>query len=45
LQQVGLSDAGDKYLGSYSKGMLQRERLAQSIINDPELLFLDEPMS
>lgn len=45
LQQVWLWDAGDKYLGSYSKGMLQRAWLAQSIINDPELLFLDEPMS
>ncbi len=45
LQRVGLEWAGDKYLKSYSKGMLQRVGLAQSIINDPELLFLDEPMS
>lgn len=45
LDRVGLWDAGDKYLKSYSKGMLQRVGLAQSIINNPELLFLDEPMS
>ena len=45
LERVGLGSAGDKYLKSYSKGMLQRVGLAQSIINKPELLFLDEPMS
>lgn len=45
LQRVWLEDAGDSYLKNYSKGMLQRVGLAQSIINDPELLFLDEPMS
>ncbi len=45
LKKVGLENAGDKYLKSYSKGMLQRVWLAQSIINEPELLFLDEPMS
>ncbi len=45
LKRVWLEDAGDKYLKSYSKGMLQRVGLAQSIINKPELLFLDEPMS
>ncbi|MDD5213244.1 MAG: ABC transporter ATP-binding protein [Candidatus Gracilibacteria bacterium] len=45
LEKVGLSQAGDKYLSSYSKGMLQRVGLAQSIINKPKLLFLDEPMS
>ena len=45
LERVGLTEAGDRYLKTYSKGMLQRVGLAQSIINDPELLFLDEPMS
>jgi len=44
LEKVWLQDAGDKHLKTYSKGMLQRIGLAQSIINDPELLFLDEPM-
>lgn len=45
LKRVGLEEAGNKYLKTYSKGMLQRVGLAQSIINKPELLFLDEPMS
>lgn len=45
LRRVGLEEAGDKRLSEYSKGMLQRVGLAQSIINKPELLFLDEPMS
>lgn len=45
LKRVGLQEAGDKYLHSYSKGMLQRVGLAQSIINKPKLVFLDEPMS
>ncbi len=44
LLKVWLQDAGDKPLKSYSKWMLQRVWLAQSIINDPEILFLDEPM-
>lgn len=34
-----------KQLRKYSKGMLQRVGLAQSLINDPEIVFLDEPMS
>jgi ABC-2 type transport system ATP-binding protein len=45
LKDVWLEKAGDKYLKSYSKWMLQRVGLAQSIINEPKLLFLDEPMS
>lgn len=45
LQQVGLEEAGKKYLKDYSKGMLQRIGLAQAIANKPKLLFLDEPMS
>jgi ABC-2 type transport system ATP-binding protein len=45
LQKVGLSQSADKILAKYSKGMLQRIGLAQSIINDPKIVFLDEPMS
>src|SRR5687767_2024497 len=35
----------DTQLRKFSKGMLQRVGLAQSLINDPEIVFLDEPMS
>ena len=45
LDQVGLSDSADRRLRKFSKGMLQRVGLAQALINDPEALFLDEPMS
>ncbi len=45
LDQVGISDAANKHLRKFSKGMLQRVGLAQALINDPEVLFLDEPMS
>ncbi len=45
LDLVGLVDAGDKKLGAYSKGMLQRIGLAQALINEPELVILDEPTS
>lgn len=43
LKLVGLEDARDRRLGGYSKGMLQRIGLAQALIHDPDLLFLDEP--
>lgn len=44
LQEVNLLHAKDKRIRAYSKGMLQRLGLAQAIINDPEILFLDEPL-
>jgi ABC-2 type transport system ATP-binding protein len=45
LDRVGLQRAGDLALRKYSKGMLQRLGIAQALINDPELVVLDEPMS
>jgi ABC-2 type transport system ATP-binding protein len=45
LNQVGLAESAGKQLRKFSKGMLQRIGLAQALINDPEVLFLDEPMS
>jgi len=46
LTKVGLDEKDwHKQLRKFSKGMLQRVGLAQSLINDPELVFLDEPMS
>ncbi|GAP98566.1 ABC transporter ATP-binding protein [Leptolyngbya sp. NIES-2104] len=47
LDLVGLaqSAAKKKQLRQYSKGMLQRIGLAQALMNDPDLVFLDEPMS
>jgi len=45
LEQVGLGDAGNKQLRKFSKGMLQRVGIAQAIVHDPEVVFLDEPMS
>ncbi|MBI4482349.1 MAG: ABC transporter ATP-binding protein [Acidobacteria bacterium] len=45
LDAVGIGDARLLPLRKYSKGMLQRIGVAQALINDPRVLFLDEPMS
>ena len=45
LEAVELLDVADRAIGGYSKGMRQRVKLAQAIVHDPELLFLDEPLS
>jgi ABC-2 type transport system ATP-binding protein len=45
LARVGLAGAEDRQIRRYSKGMRQRAGLAQTLINDPDLVILDEPMS
>ena len=45
LAEVGLEQAAGTHLRKYSKGMLQRVGIAQALINDPELVLLDEPMT
>jgi ABC-2 type transport system ATP-binding protein len=45
LEKVWLAHAKNKKLRTYSKGMLQRIGIAQALLHDPELIFLDEPMS
>ena len=45
LQWVNLVEAGDTRLRTYSKGMLQRVGIAQALVHDPTVVFLDEPMS
>ena len=45
LELVGLSHAAHRTLRRFSKGMLQRVGIAQAIINDPDLVILDEPLS
>ena len=45
LELVGLGDAMDRPLGSYSKGMKQRAKLAQAMAHRPQVLALDEPFN
>ena len=45
LARVGMTGAAGRRLKKFSKGMLQRIGLAQALLNDPDLLILDEPMS
>src|SRR5581483_4348963 len=45
LRRVGLQEAGDTQFRKFSKGMLQRVGIAQAILHDPKVVFLDEPMS
>ncbi|MGA2990613.1 MAG: ABC transporter ATP-binding protein [Candidatus Korobacteraceae bacterium] len=45
LERVGLQEHANVQLRKFSKGMLQRVGIAQAIVHDPKLIFLDEPMS
>jgi ABC-2 type transport system ATP-binding protein len=45
LARVGLTDSAGVQLRKFSKGMLQRVGLAQAVLHNPKLVFLDEPMS
>lgn len=43
LERVGMAEWANRKLGTYSKGMRQRIGLAQALINEPDVVFLDEP--
>ena len=45
IEMVELTDAANKKIGAYSKGMRQRVKMAQALVHDPDLLILDEPLS
>jgi len=45
LERVGVADQGRVQLRKFSKGMLQRVGIAQAVLHEPDVVFLDEPMS
>ncbi len=45
LEMVGMSDRADKKIAGYSKGMRQRIKLAQAMLDDPDIILLDEPLN
>ena len=45
LEMLRLTDACDRRLGGYSKGMRQKIKLAQALAHEPEIIFMDEPLN
>lgn len=45
IERVGLTDAANRNIAGYSKGMRQRIRLAQALAHNPKVLILDEPLN
>jgi ABC-2 type transport system ATP-binding protein len=45
IEQVGMTGARDRAIRGYSKGMRQRIKIAQTLVHDPKVIFLDEPMT